>query len=316
MKFSIIIPVFNTEKFVSRALDSILTQDYENFEIICIDDGSTDNSSKIIKEKAEINPCIKYYYQKNQGPGIARKNGFLKANGDLIYFMDSDDYLIDKSAFSKVVDIYNKYNPDVILFDIELISEKDAVIVKPFCGNELSVGNNFIDKLNDSYITANLLSKVFKRSLLEENMFIKENTFEDFYTMYLYLDKCNNYFYLDELLYCVDHSGENTNHISVVENVDKKKRRYNIISLTYSKVNNSALKKCIANYCSQVVIGEITLRTKHFFDLNMRKDNIKIKEELKLIIKILDETEYKYKPNGKFKLIKNIIFKLFLITHK
>lgn len=316
MKISVVIPVYNTEKFISRAIDSVLAQDYKDYEIICIDDGSKDKSAQIIKEKANTYSCIKYYYQENQGPGIARKNGYLKTMGDLIYFMDSDDYLIDNSAFSKIIDVYNKYNSDIIFFNINILSKNKELLVRPYCGNNLSEHFNEFDQIRKLYITANLLSKVFKRSLIEESMFIESNTFEDFYTSYLYLDKCSNYYYLNDVLYNVDHTEENINHISLVENIEKKKKRFSIIAITYSKINNKVIKECIANYCSQVIIGEITLRTKHFFDFKSRINNKKIKLELKDIIKILNESEFKYKPSGKFKLFKKILYKLFLITHK
>ncbi len=316
MKISVIIPVYNTEKFISRAIDSVLAQDYKDYEIICIDDGSKDKSAQIIKEKANTYSCIKYYYQENQGPGIARKKGYLKAKGELIYFMDSDDYLIDNSAFSKIIDVYNKYNPDVVLFDINRIIKKQESLSRPYNGNDLNIGYNDISTIDNLYVTANLYSKILKKSILNESMFINSNTFEDFYTSYLYLDKCKNYYYLNEKLYCLYHGQDNETHLSVVENIEKKKKRFNIINLTYLKVNNKVLKKCIANYCAQVIIGEITLRTKYFFNLKERKDNKKIKEELRKIIKILNESEFEYEPNGKFKGVKKIVFKLFILTHK
>lgn len=316
MKISVIIPVYNTEKFISRALDSVLFQDYKNFEIICIDDGSKDKSAQIIKEKAITYPCIEYYYQENQGPGIARKNGFSKATGDLVYFLDSDDYLVDNHTFNEIIDIFNKYNPDVVLFNINRISNNEETISRPFNGNDLNVGYNDFNKIDNLYFTANLYSKILKKSILRESMFINSNTFEDFYTSYLYLDKCRNYYYINEEFYCLYHGQDNGNHLSATESIEKKKNRFSIIATTYSKINNKVIKECIANYCAQVIIGEITLRTKYFFNLKERKDNKRIKEELRKIIGIIKKSNVKYIPNGKFKLFKKFIFKLFLITHK
>ena len=90
-KVSIIIPVYNTEKYLSRCLYSVTHQKYQNLEIICVNDGSTDNSSKILDEYATKDPRIKIIYQKNQGQSSARNTGLEKATGDYISFIDSDD---------------------------------------------------------------------------------------------------------------------------------------------------------------------------------------------------------------------------------
>lgn len=87
-KVSIIIPVYNQETYIKECLESVLNQDYENFEVIVIDDGSTDNTPKILIEFGEK---IKYARQKNQGPSIALNNGLRLAEGSLIGWLGSDD---------------------------------------------------------------------------------------------------------------------------------------------------------------------------------------------------------------------------------
>lgn len=91
---SVIIPVYNSEKYVEDTIKSILNQTYDDIEIITIDDGSSDGSAKVIKELIGIyngKKTIKYYYQENSGVSIARNSGIEKANGEYIAFMDSDD---------------------------------------------------------------------------------------------------------------------------------------------------------------------------------------------------------------------------------
>lgn len=88
---SIIIPVYNTSKYLTRCLESIIKQTYQNIEIICIDDGSTDNSFKIIKKYATKDPRIKALSQANSGQSSARNKGIKKATGKYICFIDSDD---------------------------------------------------------------------------------------------------------------------------------------------------------------------------------------------------------------------------------
>lgn len=82
---SIIIPVFNAEKYLRVALESVLTQTYTDFEVICIDDGSCDNSSEIIREMQETDTRIRYLWQENSGPGAARNRGIKESKGDYLF---------------------------------------------------------------------------------------------------------------------------------------------------------------------------------------------------------------------------------------
>lgn len=118
---SIIIPVYNVEKYISKCLDSVLSQVYPNIEIICVDDCSPDNSAKIIYDyQRKYNNVFYYTYDKNGGLGYARDYGICKAKGDYILFVDSDDY-INLDYVSTYVDamdeetdiVLGSYNRDV-----------------------------------------------------------------------------------------------------------------------------------------------------------------------------------------------------------
>lgn len=90
---SVIIPVYNQEQYLEQCLDSVINQTYKNLEIIIVDDGSTDYSSKICKYYEKLDKRIKYYYKENSGCGETRNYGLDRANGEFIYFLDSDDYI-------------------------------------------------------------------------------------------------------------------------------------------------------------------------------------------------------------------------------
>ena len=92
-KISVIIPVYNAEKTIRRCLESIMSSEYEEYEVILIDDGSTDNSVSIISEFANRNRRIKIFTQPNSGPSAARNKGLTLAEGEIIAFVDSDDYV-------------------------------------------------------------------------------------------------------------------------------------------------------------------------------------------------------------------------------
>lgn len=110
---SIIIPVYNSEKTISRCLDSILSQSYLDWEAICIDDGSTDNSGIICDEYSSKDSRIKVFHQNNQGVSAARNVGLRTSIGEYVTFADSDDWL-ESCAFQEYFDAFAKYDADII----------------------------------------------------------------------------------------------------------------------------------------------------------------------------------------------------------
>ena len=100
-KISIIMPVYNTEQYLSSAIDSVFSQNMNGIELIIINDGSTDNSESIIKEKMGIYENIIYIKQSNMGLSYARKVGLEHSTGEYIFFMDSDDMLFPDSLESR-----------------------------------------------------------------------------------------------------------------------------------------------------------------------------------------------------------------------
>ena len=116
IKFSVIIPVYNVEKFLRECLNSITSQTLKNFEVICIDDGSTDNSLRILQEYANKDSRFKVISQTNQGQGVARNNGIDLANGEYIVFVDPDDF-IEPNALEFIYDKFKQTDVDIVQFD-------------------------------------------------------------------------------------------------------------------------------------------------------------------------------------------------------
>ena len=107
-KISVIVPVYNTEKYIKKCLDSLVNQTMKNIEIIVVNDGSNDHSEEIIKDYENKYPeMVKYYKKENGGLPSARNYGLEKAKGEYIAFVDSDDY-IDKELFSKLDEYIDK----------------------------------------------------------------------------------------------------------------------------------------------------------------------------------------------------------------
>ena len=113
---SIIIPIYNSEKYLKKCIDSILEQKYNNLEIILINDGSTDNSGKICDRLAIEDKRIKVIHKLNEGVSIARNKGLEMAKGEYIFFIDSDDY-IDENTLSVNVNRLRKKLKEIGLDD-------------------------------------------------------------------------------------------------------------------------------------------------------------------------------------------------------
>ena len=123
-KYSIIIPVYNTESYLKKCIDSVLNQTYKDYEIIIVNDGSTDNSKDIIEEYQNKYEFIKVINQDNQGLSMARNNGIKKSLGDYFLLLDSDDY-IEKELLEKLDEEINKTpNLDLIRFQINNVKDK------------------------------------------------------------------------------------------------------------------------------------------------------------------------------------------------
>ncbi len=121
---SIIMPAYNSERFIAESIESVLAQTYPHWELIVIDDGSNDSTASIIKEYSKNDSRIKYYYQENQKQGRARNNGISKSNGDWIAFLDHDD-LWAPEKLAKQVEFINNNNVDLVFSDGYIFNSSD-----------------------------------------------------------------------------------------------------------------------------------------------------------------------------------------------
>lgn len=115
-KISVIMPVYNVEKYIGECLNSILTQTLEDIEVICVDDGSTDNSLEILNAYAAKDSRIIVINKKNEGSGIARNAGIKAAGGEYIHFVDSDDWLYNNKVYEEIYAKAKEDNLDILIF--------------------------------------------------------------------------------------------------------------------------------------------------------------------------------------------------------
>ncbi len=131
MKASIIIPVYNTEKFLRQCIESVLAQKNANIETILVDDGSTDSSPIICNEFAKLNDAIKVIHKKNGGLSSARNAGISAATGDVIFFLDSDDYWDDTFAINNILSLFSRDNIDFVEFGAQKCNECATSFFEP-----------------------------------------------------------------------------------------------------------------------------------------------------------------------------------------
>lgn len=163
---SIIIPAYNSEKYIVDAIESSINQTYNNIEIIIINDGSIDNTEKIIIELIEKHQNIKYFYQLNQGACVARNRGISECNGEYVKFLDSDDVLLP-NAIRKQVDIIKTLNENTIIYgNFEVTDEFLKTIEK----RDLSSKYNENDRSLFSYFDWNIgtSTPLLRRTIVED----------------------------------------------------------------------------------------------------------------------------------------------------
>lgn len=135
-KVSIIIPVYNCEKYIGRCLESVLSQTYSDIEILVIDDGSQDKSLEIIRQLAQGESKIQVYHQENKGVSVARNQGLERARGKYLAFLDGDDYL-GKNYIEKMVQSAKENNSELVICGYQKINQDDIVLEKIIPGKYL-----------------------------------------------------------------------------------------------------------------------------------------------------------------------------------
>lgn len=124
---SIVVPIYNMESSIDKTIDSLLSQDYENYEVILVDDGSTDRSYELCKIREKADKRIRTIHTSNQGSGPARNQGIENAKGKWIYFPDADDLLVP-NALSKMMEGTNGGDCDLVVFGFRSIDTKGNIV--------------------------------------------------------------------------------------------------------------------------------------------------------------------------------------------
>lgn len=313
-KISVIVPIYNVSQYLRKCIDSILEQDYKNFEIILINDGSTDDSGKICDEYAEKYKNINVYHQKNCGISSARNLGVSKVTGKYIAFVDSDDFVM-KDFLSSMHSNLKQNNVDISCcgsyeyFNENKITNPNYInIEQKYEKDEAQKYLNII-----GYFNCGPWNKLYKREVFDGIIFPVGKKSEDMYVMHKLINNAiNGLYYSSEPKYFYrqrEGSITNTSNINydVIDAIEETYRFYKENKIEI------AIPYAIQNLAF-VYIGlynTIMIRT---------NDKEKMKELRKRVLKLKKEIVYNGVSKSRkiqlflflhTKVMYNIVFKLF-----
>lgn len=303
---SVIIPIYNVEKYLEKCLESVINQTYKKIEIILVNDGSTDESLNICKKYSKSDNRITIINQKNAGVSNARNAGIKKANGDYIIFIDPDDYIninmlqilydniniaddvdISICAFEKVY--FNQENDSIK----KLGKDKKKILDKMTLLKEMTKRGG---------IQGFVWNRLYKKSIIDENKILfSRNIFvcEDFLFNSEYIDKINKGIYTQEKLYYYyqrkdsAYNGKfNIRWLSVIEayeeivKIYKKNNLYEYAGLKYiGLILNLDLKEKIIQSGRKIKINQINENINDFLGCVLSSNFIRLNEKIKIVIK-------------------------------
>lgn len=271
MKYSVIIPVYNTERYLNQCVESVLSQTFSDLEVILVDDGSPDNCPQLCDEWAVKDSRVKVVHTVNGGLSRARNTGLDHASGDYIIFLDSDDYWNDSHALQELSDASDA---DAVIFGCTDINMKTGEVTVSRNGYDLNfMKNSSMDEIN-SYLLSNKLlpggAVVFaaKRNIIEKNIirFIPDIQSEDYDYVLSVFTCCKSVCAINNPFYSYRRNQKS----SITANAGLKMIDGSVLTIekwldkAENDKNLSAVKKDILNYLAHiysttiVVMGKMT----------------------------------------------------------
>jgi len=279
---SVIIPVYNVESYLKKCVDSVVEQTLKNIEILAVDDGSTDDSGKILDEYAAKDSRIRVFHERNGGVSRARNIGLENAKGKYVAFVDSDDFL-PLDIYESAVDLLEAEHCDMLQFSLFWVDEKGNVL-KKMQNKTQSIDSKHFFKAYKSYIITGIVcDKVFKREKINGNRFLENlPVSEDQLFISMYLDEIDKVKILEKVGYfyyqrdnSVTHEFINSKHFSDIDLftrffkdgvLTKESLSGRMISIFMSKKSLSLILSMLAN----------NIYTERYFELrNIFLDNLK-----------------------------------------
>lgn len=279
---SVIIPAYNVEKYIEKCLQSIIYQDYQDLEIIIIDDGSIDNTKKICEKYVEQDNRITLISTENRGAGRARNTGIDKARGKYISFIDADDYICD-GYYARMYSLIEKENADIVEGHYKRVKGYDEDVFtytgtqKVYTNMEkllVLYGEDEIEYINSVSIT----NKLYRRELFNEIRLPINRIIDDEFIIYKLIYNSKKFISIPDIMYAYVQSEE-----SVMRASFKEKRVHDTLDV-YDEVydffkdkgNDELIEKILIRYLNYGI--ELTIKTSMSKDI---ADKYKIYEHIK-----------------------------------
>lgn len=249
---SVIIPVYNVERYIDRCLRSVVAQTYQNMEIILIDDGSTDLSGEICNEYAKNNMNIFVLHQNNQGQSIARNNAVKIAKGEYICFIDSDDY-VSADYVERLVDVYQRYNADISIIKMKSVSaEYDASSDYANKGNEIRILDTeeaLNEMLYGRLFDVSPCGKLYQKSILLQHPYPDGKIYEDLATTFKIIGDCNRIVFINTVGYFYVFRQGSTMHSRINESqlnsIYAASEQLSYIINNFPNLEDAASSRCV-----------------------------------------------------------------------
>ncbi|WP_224773291.1 glycosyltransferase family 2 protein [Metabacillus idriensis] len=248
-KVSVVVPIYNVEKYIYRCIDSIINQTYSNIEIILVDDGSTDKCGEIIKDFSKADSRIKIIHKKNGGLSDARNKGMEYVSGEFVLFVDSDDWL-DTKIIEEMINNCLKYNADIVqtafyyayddylLLDNRIFSKDDHIIIL----NNISLMSELV--INER-VKNFAWGKLYKTDLIKDIPFEKGVLFEDVFWAHKVMHRVNKYVILNQPLCYYYQRSDSIVSTYTLKNLDiikGLKKRHKFIEEYYKDLTDKSYK--------------------------------------------------------------------------
>lgn len=278
---SVIVPVYNVEDYLEEFLDSVVNQSFEDIEIICVDDGSTDSSLDILKEYEKQDKRVKVITQENNGQGSARNTGLEYVNGKYIYFCDPDDYL-ELTALEELFSIAEDKDLDVVLFKLRNFEDGTDVFS---CHDYHEM--HYLDRLGDKVfgchdiidvvldMDVSVCTKFFKRDLIDDIRFNEDLIFEDNLFFIEYVFKADKMYFYRKHLYnrrirsnstMTSNSKRHVDVIEIYNLIASKIKEYGAYDILKERLFKRKLETTVYRY------GSVVDEYKEYFFNSIKKD--------------------------------------------
>ncbi len=212
-RLSVIVPVYNVEKYLPQCLDSLIHQTLKEIEIILVNDGSTDNSEAICQDYAEKDNRIIVYSKTNGGLSDARNYGLQHASSKIVGFVDSDDY-IDLDMFQVLLELKDKTNSEIVVGGVKMATNDGEVYMVREVETEVALNRHdaMEELLKSKRITNSVCNKIFDILLFEQIEFPVGKLYEDEYVTYKLFDRAETIAMTNQVFYYYRSSPNSITH--------------------------------------------------------------------------------------------------------